>query len=448
MRRLAAAALLLIGASSAALAQSAAPAEPPLGVHLGVATCSGSNCHGSTKPVRGSSVLNNEYLTWSRRDLHAKAYVMLLGEPAKKMAAALNLGDPTKAERCLNCHADTTKDTPGPLFHIEDGVGCEACHGGASRWLGSHISNATHQQNLERGLFPTENPIKRAELCLNCHFGDSKRYYLNHELYGAGHPRLAFELDTYTAIQPAHFAVSENYTTRKGRITDMQVWTAGQVIALVRRMDAVIDQRSHSGLWPDFATFDCQSCHHEFVPNMGPRLSSITGLDPGSVKFNDANAVMLRVAATRVAPGLAKSLDDHMLALDRATQSDWGTVQSEARTVRDIALSLETALAQHEYSPADMRALADALIALGTTDQAFSHDEQICMALQSIVAGLKSYPDLPHLQAITAAMEAVTDTFPKPEVIAPKDGMAPRDAGVFHYDAFVKALKNLQRTMR
>jgi hypothetical protein len=84
-----------------------------------------------------------------------------------------------------------------------------------------------------------------------------------------------------------------------------------------------------------------------------------------------------------------------------------------------------------------MRALADALIALGTTDQQFAHDEQICMALQSIVAGLKAFPALDgqQRQAITVAMEAVTNTFPK------------EGGGPLHLDAFVKALKNLQRTM-
>jgi hypothetical protein len=436
MRCLVVAALLLIGASPAALAQSAAPAELPPGVHLGVASCGGSNCHGATNGVRNSMVLNNEFLTWQRRDKHSQAYTVLLGEPAKQMAKALGLGDPAHAKRCLDCHADNMSAEPhGPLFHIEDGVGCEACHGGASRWLGSHISNATHQQNLERGLYPTENPVKRAELCLNCHFGDSNRY-LNHELYGAGHPRLAFELDTFTAIQPAHFVANKSYVERKPGITDLQVWAAGQVIALIRRMDAVIDKRSLTGIWPDFATFDCQSCHHEFDPLHGPRLS-VTGMGPGTVKFNDANAVMLRVAAQRVAPGLAKSLDDRMQALDQAAQTDWPAAQREARAVRDIALSLETALAQHDFSPDDMRALADALITLGTTDQQFSHAEQICMALQAIVAGLKAFPALDgqQRQAMTVAMTAVTNTFPK------------EGGGPLHPDAFVKALKNLQRTM-
>jgi hypothetical protein len=429
----AAAVLLLVSATTQA------QTEPPAGVHLGVATCSGSNCHGAAQRPRNSAVPGNEYLIWSKQDKHRKAYTVLTEDRAKKMARAYGLPDPDhpeKAALCLNCHADNVPaNLRGAQFQLSDGVGCEACHGGASRWLGIHISRATHQQNLAAGLYPTEQPIARAEKCLGCHYGDETRF-LDHRLYGAGHPRLAFELDTFTAIEPAHFVVDPNYVERKGRITDAQVWATGQAIALVKRMQAILD-KSHAphGLWPEFSFFDCQSCHHEYGAYA---RATTTGLAPGSVKFNDANEVMLKVIAMRVAPAAATALSEHMMALHKATLDDWASVEREAAAVRTAAQSLVGEFARHDFTGDDMRAVADALIALGAAnaDAEFSHDEQITMALEAIVAGLKSSGDIGGQQAtaIDSAMKAVYAAFTS-------------EAGV-RQDGFVQALKDLQRVMR
>ncbi|MGK0321912.1 MAG: hypothetical protein ACI9JP_004111, partial [Granulosicoccus sp.] len=35
---------------------------------------------------------------------------------------------------------------------------------------------------------------------------------------GAAHPRLSFELDLFTANQPAHYSVDADYMARKGTI--------------------------------------------------------------------------------------------------------------------------------------------------------------------------------------------------------------------------------------
>ena len=424
------AALLLLFAAVPALAQS----EPPIGIHIGVATCAGSNCHGATQRPRNSYVPGNEYLIWSKQDKHRDAYNVLLQDRAIKMARALGLPDAANQKLCLDCHAD---DAPaarrGVQFQLSDGVGCEACHGGASRWLGVHISGATHAQNVAAGLYPTEQPVARAERCLACHYGDETRF-ADHRLYGAGHPRLAFELDTYTAIEPAHFVVDQSYIERKGRITDVQVWAVGQAIALVKRMDAVLDPKhAPKGFWPEFSFFDCQSCHHEYGQYARP---TTTGLGPGTVKFNDANVVMLKVAASRVAPGAARSMSEHMLALHKATQDDWEAVQREAKAVRDAAQSLVGAFGHHDWTGDDMRALADALFALADGDAQFSHDEQITMALEAITTGLKASGAIGDQkgQSVDNAMKAVYAAFPNDKTV--------------NQEAFNKALKGLQQAMR
>ena len=103
-------------------------------IHMGVATCAGSTCHGAVDPLPGIGILQNEYITWQRHDKHAKAYQVLLSERSKRIAKNLGLAAAEKAAMCLDCHADNTAQRHR-TFQISDGVTCEACHGGAGRWI-------------------------------------------------------------------------------------------------------------------------------------------------------------------------------------------------------------------------------------------------------------------------------------------------------------------------
>ena len=424
---------------AAAPAGAEPPAPPP--VHLGVATCGGSNCHGASERPAGSSVPGNEYVIWSKRDKHRQAYTVLLDERAVRMARALGLPDAANQKLCLDCHADNVPpEQRGRLFQLADGVGCEACHGGAANWLGVHISGAGHRDNLAAGLYPTEQPVARAEKCLGCHFGDKTRF-VDHRLIGAGHPRLGFELDTFTAIQPAHVVVDKDYIERKGRITDIEVWAIGQAVALVKRMDALLDpKRAQRGLFPELALYDCQSCHHPYDALHAPRPTG-SGLGPGTVKLNDANVVMLQAAAARVAPAAARSLGAHVLALHRATAQDQGGdpsgVRREAAALRETAQGLVPLLAGHDFSSGDIRALAEAVIALGNGPDGwrFSHAEQTTMALEAITAALKSSGVVSAAQgeAIKKAMDALYASF--------------ANEASFRPEAFAAALRDVQRAI-
>ena len=431
-RALAAAAGLTLALSAVNFGLAQTPR--PDNAHLGVASCSGNNCHGATERPAQSRVPGNEYIIWSKRDKHHIAYSVLLEDRAIKMARALGLPDAANAKICLDCHADNVPaNLRGPQFQISDGVGCEACHGGASGWLGSHIARAPHAQNLANGMYPTDQPATRAEKCLGCHFGDQTRF-LDHRIYGAGHPRLRFELDTFTAIQPAHFVVDKSYVERKGLVTDLQVWGAGQAISLVKRMDAILDpRRSRRGIFPDFAVFDCQSCHHAYGETALPGADG----NPGTVRINDANLAMLRVAASRVAPGAARALGEHMVALHKASAEDWGAMQREAQAVRAAAEQLVPALARHEYGREDMRALADAVIAVGIepNDWQVSRAEQVAMSLEAIINGMKSNGYIGEEQdgPVSSAMNAVYASFANEQTVRP--------------DAFAAALRNVQRAI-
>jgi hypothetical protein len=408
-------------------------------IHLGVASCRGSNCHSASERSTGSSVPQNEYLIWSKSDKHHRAYTVLREERGQRIARNLGLANAATAEICLGCHTDPAPPAKrGPLFQISDGVGCEACHGGASTWLGVHISGANHSENLAAGLYPTEQPGARARKCLSCHFGDpvDDNKFVTHRIMGAGHPRMGFELDTYTAVEPAHFVVDQRYIERKGPVNDVQAWATGQVVELTQRMGALLEpKRAPKGLFPELVLFDCQSCHHPYNSLRGE--SGTTGLGPGSFKLYDANAVMLRVIAARLAPAASKALSSRILALQRASSESWAAVQDQAHEIRRLATALSPIVSSHDFAGDDLKALADGIITLELTgdDAQYSEAEQATMALASILSTAKFFGNLNYDQmaAMSKTMSGLYGAFASGES--------------YRHEPFVRALREFRRTM-
>jgi hypothetical protein len=416
------------------------------GPHLGVATCAGDNCHGSVHRLPGARVAQDEYLIWKNKDKHSKAFAVLKEERGVRIARNLGLPDAENAPICLTCHTD---DVPparrGPRFQLADGVGCEACHGGAIGWLGIHISGGDHPTNIAAGLYPTDEPLPRAERCLNCHIGDDPnaandpKRSITHVIMGAGHPPMPFELDTYTAIQPAHFHVDASYAARRKPIpNDMQMWLVGQAVDLRKHMDLLLDPgNAPKGANPELYLFDCQACHHAMNQLQWHPRPAI-GLGPGRLRLYDANTVMLHVAAARVAPDAATSLSTHMKALHQATVAAtpdyWSAVKREATAVRQDADTLIKVMVNHQFDKADAKALAEAVIALGVdgTDLDYSAAQQATWALRSIVAAMKllKFADEQQTKALDDALGPVFDAIANDQTYRP--------------DAFVQALRQVQ----
>ena len=85
-------------------------------------------------------------------------------------------------------------------------------------------------------------PIARAQLCLSCHMGTKDRM-ITHRIMGAGHPRLAFELDTFTWLHP-HYKIGEAWTKRKGDWNGVRDWAVGQGVAAENLLDLVTDEKA------------------------------------------------------------------------------------------------------------------------------------------------------------------------------------------------------------
>lgn len=405
MRRLIFAALALL-AMHAALAQTLPQNAPD--IHLGVASCAASVCHGKVAPVPGGAVQFNEYRVWSDRDHHARAYQVLGNELSKDMARKLGLSDARSAKICLDCHADAVSESRrGPKFQLSDGIGCEGCHGGAQHWLAAHTEpGRTHQDNVAQGMYPTDEPYARARLCLSCHMGGADKL-ANHQIMAAGHPRLTFELDTFSVNQPAHYTVDADYEKRKGKIAPGYLWLVGQVES-ARQWSALIEQHLRVGAASELAIYDCHACHHPMRPPRGQPADFSAVLPPGSLRLLDYPYDMLAAIFTVLLPEQAGAWDEAVRDLHRASVNPQRMGAASAALTRQLQPLAEKLRAAPPAS-AQLQALRRhiALQAAAGRYADFSSAEQAFLALESLSYALGDRARL--LSRLDAVFKTVAD---------------------------------------
>ncbi len=380
--------------------------------HLGVGACASPQCHGKIAPGAARSPLLNEYVTWSRRDRHARAFATLRSERSRRIAANLGLQEAHTASLCLDCHADNVPPPQqGRSFQIADGVGCESCHGGAEQWIESHANGASHGDNVSRGLYRSDEPEARAQLCLSCHLG-SDRKPLTHRLLAAGHPRTAFELDTWTQLQPAHFVVDAHYRERKSAPAPAAVWAMGQAVALHAYVAALADpKRVGEGTWPEFALYDCYGCHHAFGAEP-PSAARVFGLRPGLPRLEEFRFLTVKAILSAIEPARAAHLEASLRELNSAGAqgSGSGIAGGIAADVTDTYDSIRN----WDPTPAQLDIVLAALTAAGRAGDyhTYAAAEQLTMAVQAILATLNDgktrNPVRSRLQVALDAMFAAT----------------------------------------
>lgn len=387
------AALLLTATRLPAVA--ATPAKPALPyqsreISVGVVNCASSLCHGSITEWKDSRVLQNEYVTWSRLDKHARAYSVLLGERSKKIARNFGLRSPPhEAKACLDCHAhNVPKEQRGERFKLSDGVSCESCHGPAGRWIGSHVEpGASHASNVRLGLYPANGNLERARLCLSCHWGNADKL-VSHRLMAAGHPRLSFELETFSQIAPSHYRVDADYRQRKHDWDGVKTWAIGQALAVAQMMDLLLDpKRGHDGMFPELVLFDCHACHHPMSQRRWqPRRAFAGGPGNGVVRLNDSGMLMLRAIALQLDPKLGQRVTRQVVALQRAAAGD-GNADVQARALKALALDVATRVQGASFSETSLRGIALALVDEGLAGNYsdYAGAEQAAMAIGSVV---------------------------------------------------------------
>ncbi len=378
-------------AALAAFALAAARADSGLpqtdgDTHLGVATCAGSTCHGAAAPRDASNVLQNEYLTWHRRGRHARAYEILLQERSQQIAQRLGLGPAERADVCLDCHADNVaQENRGERFQISDGVGCEACHGGAGEWIDSHADERTsHADNLAAGLYPTEDPRARTRLCMSCHFSHPETP-MTHRLMGAGHPPLLFDLDIFTHLQPPHYRRDADYRRRKGMVSAADAWAVGEATGAGIVLETLVTGLDgEGGLFPELYFFECRACHHGLGSDWPLRA---TGMPAGSVRLEDASLRMLGYVLAELDPALGRAWSQRIDELHRATLGSKAGTRAVATRLGDVAEQARSMLDGRSLDAREgrgiMRRIARAGIRSGFSYRSWA--DQSAMALASLL---------------------------------------------------------------
>jgi hypothetical protein len=379
-------------------AQAIAQGNAGGATYVGVASCSGSTCHGRSEGD-GPVVRQDEIMLWqdpaSAAGAHSRAHSVLREPRSQVIAQRLGIGEASSAPMCLGCHA-TPAGPRGARFQVSDGVGCESCHGPASGWLSSHYAvGGTHANNVSRGLVPLEDPRARAAICLDCHFGSADEgQFVTHRIMAAGHPRISFELDLFTTLQQ-HHQEDDDYHSRKSRIDSVRMWAVGQAMALERSLSLFASPaRGTEGIFPEFYFFDCHSCHRQISdePNYRPTAVANPGrpIPSGMPPYNDENMIMLAAAARVAAPELAQRFERDSRAFHQALARDRGGAVTAAGTLRDTARAMATAFAGTQWNRTHTFAIIDTITsqAISPRFTDYAGSVQAVMATDTLLSAL------------------------------------------------------------
>jgi hypothetical protein len=405
--------------------------------HLGVATCASSVCHGSVQPYESSRIQQNEFITWQTDrfgNMHAKAYAKLLTDEGQSISAKLGWGPAEEAKECLQCHSDyVPHEQRGEEFQLDDGIGCEACHGGAGDYMETHTDKSRSQANkAEDGLFPTWQTQDRAKLCLSCHLGDSERM-ITHQIMGAGHPRLSFELDTFTFLQP-HHRVDEDYVDRKGSVDNARDWAIGQALAASQMLSLLQDsEHGWRGVFIEPVLLDCHSCHKPMDADSWQARSG-TGLGPGEMRLNDSNLIMLRLITMAVDSDLSGRIKNQTVLLHQATTKDKAALMQAAATLQTTIDNALPQFSRHDFSVADLKKVFSQLQIEADSGEIldYSAAEQAAMATVNLITAYEN-----------------TGVIPKASMESSIDGLFATVAHEYDYDAgkFSAAMRDLLQQM-
>lgn len=416
------AALLLALAIAAVISAPPARSQGEGGArYTGVASCAGSTCHGRMEGD-GTVVRQDELMKWQEPSTpggaHSRAWAVLSNNRSQFIARNLGIGDPATAPMCLGCHstagAVAVAGARRGTVPVEDGVGCESCHGPAGGWIATHYAGvldapgpgaemrAKHQANLSAGLWKLEDPVVRAGVCVDCHFGSAgEGQFVTHRIMAAGHPRISFELDLFSSLQ-AHHQEDEDYGWRKfgaggGRTDHVQMWAVGQATALERSLALFQSKRGTEGMFPEFYFLDCHSCHRRIYDQAKPVKTSMDNpgreaIPEGMPPYNDENLIMLSAAARVAAPALADQLATRTASFHKAMATDRASATAAAAQLGQTVAALKSAFASRGFSGTDAFTLVDAIASKAVNDRFtdYTGSTQAVMGIDTLLNAMVS----------------------------------------------------------
>jgi hypothetical protein len=267
------------------------------GVFVGSIGCKSSSCHGGAGPKR------SQYITWSQKDFHTKAYAVLLNARSERIAESLGVAPAQSSARCTTCHSPLQSVAPSRLMrtaHPDEGVSCETCHGAAGGWLRGHTRKDWHYSTrVAAGMRDLKNLYVRANACVACHQN------LAPEILKAGHPDLFFELDGQSVAQPKHWKDEEPWS-------GLREWLTGQAVALREMSWALAREPKNEAFsvarWDGLAWLCATATSAAGIPSPVSHPANNPGGSDYASMQTQADALARRAAVSNWSNGSAQSL--------------------------------------------------------------------------------------------------------------------------------------------
>jgi cytochrome c554/c'-like protein len=180
-----------------------------------------------------SAACHKMAVSWWVKDRHQRAAEPFLNRARRNVQiATLYYGRPagdaiaTGRLVCMDCHG--TVLTGKAAAEVENGVGCESCHGPAGSFRDLHKDKKSHGERLALGIVDLQNLDRRAAVCAGCHYVTDPRLLASGHTSGQDFDPVAGsrKIEHWTGGQPAAAALLAAYRkvlAARGAVPQVQV---------------------------------------------------------------------------------------------------------------------------------------------------------------------------------------------------------------------------------
>lgn len=251
-----------------------------------MSSCSSTGCHGQEFPVKtdteARSCSRNEAVIWHEVDPHTEALTCLNSPLAAQIMSKLYDENNRLAIRetsCLSCHAPQLipsgfTETQIELAVMPQNTECMMCHGVEEEWIQDHpnwsvsLENSDEKRIRDAGMTPLSQPHQRVQLCASCHIGSAGdanqgmvSREVNHDMIGAGHPRLDFDFSAFSNAILPHW----NHEHEEDH-DHLSNWILGQwygMQATLELLEYRLQTDSNGNSQLEFSEMNCFACHRD-----------------------------------------------------------------------------------------------------------------------------------------------------------------------------------------
>lgn len=434
--------------------RSAEPADgavTPAFQYKGSGTCTG--CHSVTKenprngfPNAVKFIKLNESEIWEKEDKHSIAYKQLDSERGRRMASLLQLDVTQRPAGCLGCHsasAEEVNNRQGDQYQPSEGVSCENCHGPSSAWFGPHFEMSFRtlppEDWTKLRFTDLRTPAGQAEKCLSCHIGSvAEGKVVTHDMYAAGHPPLpSIEVSTFATSIPRHWwliaerkdpKVKASLGYKDGQLEQTKLALVGSAVALKASLRLLADEAKSSAqpvapgqAWPDYARFDCWSCHHDLKRDGWRQARGYPDGPPGRVPVAEWPLALVDLGIDHLArrDPAAEALRTELRGLEKALHDQanirqFGKKAAIAKVADDFATWAEVLikkLSSADFAQPDASSLLRKLVEKSLGDAEFSTPDydsarHVAWTIGVLVKDLgDSLPNRPRIEGVLAKLD-------------------------------------------